>query len=136
MFTLKVVDADAFTLVIDLPLAHVPLVSGITVPAFNPQGGIYLHVYSDENRLNDITFEIQLTADFDGLSPYVRLEVPSGRDVPLVYVTLHLDSALKGTTGWTGQQKQTYGEDLSFQVTYDPDIGEINDLTTHIHIGE
>jgi len=90
-------------------------------PNFTMQGAVPIHIYTDLDRTIDITSNCTFLDN-----KITTYNVPSGG---IVYVTIHLDYALKGTRWTKSQVKAWYSQD-TFNATAETDISSIKSSVT------
>lgn len=88
---------------------------------FTPKGAMPIHVYADLARTIDITSNC--TFSDNKITAY---NVLPGE---IIYVTIHLDYALKGTT-WTKSEVETWHSEHTFSATADIAISKIKSSVT------
>ena len=123
MINLQFVEEDAFTVRLDLPYVdEVPEYGDLSqegdVAAFDYHQGNPIHVTTGSNGENEITKKNWIDYKYDENA--VEISIPSSayRKTSLVYITVHFEYALIGTSGWTDGQVDGYREDLTFQISY------------------
>jgi murein DD-endopeptidase MepM/ murein hydrolase activator NlpD len=90
-------------------------------PNFTMKGAMPIHVYADLSRTMDITS----TCTFQDNKITAYNVPPAG----IVYVTIHLDYALKGTL-WTKSQVEAWYSEHTFNATAETDITSIKSSVT------
>ena len=84
-------------------------------------------MYSDLEQTNDVTSDSGITF-VDGKTIKIELTLAENGEA---YVTIHLEYALLGTTGWALNADQSYLQDLPFNV-YSPHVLADGTLVTDI----
>jgi hypothetical protein len=87
---------------------------GVISPAFDLHSGNPIHIYSDEARTVDVTSSAEII-DVSGNVITVNMTIPV---YELRYVTVHLDYAPEGTTGYKFKTPAEYYRDLPFYVRF------------------
>ena len=127
IYNIQIVEDEAFTLVLEMP--RVTDAYGAELAAFNFHQGNPVHISSGLNGEKDIT-KINMIKYLPENAVEISIPASTRRPSSLVYVTVHLDYALIGTSGWSETQAIYYREQLQLQVTYAKSGGWVTEFTT------
>jgi hypothetical protein len=128
------------TKTVTIPAATSPL--GDVDPAYLLKGSYSVHVYVDPFRATDVTSSAAIAPAQPLGGPLssaktvsVTVSIPAGG---LVYITIHLDFALKGVTGYPTDASSSYHEGFKFldSMTVDGLSGAVSDVETLTAVGK